>query len=184
MIATRTSLFACLVAATAACSKPPTGGATTDAVAPVTPRAAASSSTVLAEAVASASPAQRLVLEEAAQDTDALSLIRTKRLQAKADGRVLVVYVGATWCAPCKRFKAEVESGRLDARLGNTTLLAFDADRDAARLAAAGYSFQFVPFVALPGADGRPADTKQATRNGGDAWRELLGKLEAWQSGT
>lgn len=184
MIATRTSLFACLFAATAACSKPPTGsGVTTDAVASAAQQAAASS-TVREEAVASASPAQRLVLEEAAQDTDALSLIRTKRLQAKADGRVLVVYVGATWCAPCKRFKAEVESGRLDARLGKTTLLAFDADRDADRLAAAGYSFRFVPFVALPGADGRPADSQQATGKGGDAWRELLGKLDAWQSGT
>lgn len=132
----------------------------------------------------SAGPGQRLALVEAAQDIDALSLIRTKRLQAKADGRVLVVYVGATWCVPCKRFKAEVESGKLDARLGKTTLLAFDADRDADRLASAGYSFQFVPFVALPGPDGRPADTQQATGTGGDAWRELLGKLEAWQSGT
>jgi thiol-disulfide isomerase/thioredoxin len=121
-----------------------------------------------------------LKVVEATQDSDALSLVRTRRLEAKAEGRVLVVYVGATWCEPCKRFKAEVSSGRLDARFGKLTLLAFDADRDGDRLAAAGYTYRFVPFVALPAADGQPSDTQQATGKGGEAWRELLGKLDAW----
>jgi thiol-disulfide isomerase/thioredoxin len=125
----------------------------------------------------------RLELVEASQDSDALSLIRTKRLEAKAKGRVLVVYVGATWCEPCVRFKAEVTSGRLDERFGKLTLLAFDADKDGERLGAAGYTYRFVPFVALPGADGQPSDTQQAAGKGGAAWRELLGKLDAWQSG-
>ncbi len=105
-------------------------------------------------------------------------------MKAKAEGRVLVVYVGATWCEPCKHFKQEITSGRLDARLEHVTLLAFDADKDADRLAAAGYTFRFVPFVALPGADGRPSDTAQATGKGSGAWRELLGKLDAWQRGS
>lgn len=119
----------------------------------------------------------------ATQDSDAISLIRTERLKAKAAGRVLVVYVSATWCEPCKRFKEELRSGRLDARLAKVTLLAFDADADIDRLGAAGYTFRFVPFVALPGADGRAADTVEATGKGGQAWRELLGKLDAWQKG-
>mgnify|MGYP001026049720 CR=1 FL=1 len=137
-----------------------------------------------ATAVTAEAPAARGRIEvvEATADTDALSLVRTKRLEAKADGRVLVVYVGATWCAPCKRFKAELASGRLDERFSKVTLLAFDADKDGDRLGAAGYTYQFVPFVGLPGADGRPADTVQATGKGGEAWRELLGKLDAWQS--
>jgi thiol-disulfide isomerase/thioredoxin len=118
---------------------------------------------------------------EADGETDALSLIRTTRLQTK--GRTLVVYVGATWCEPCKRFKAEIASGRLDARLGKVTFLAFDADRDVDRLAAAGYTFRFVPFVALPGADGHPTDSQQATGKGSAAWQELLGKLDTWQRG-
>jgi thiol-disulfide isomerase/thioredoxin len=130
-----------------------------------------------------ASSAGRHLVVEAAQDTDALSLIRTKRLEAKAEGRVLVVYVGATWCEPCKRFKAEMSSGRLDERYGKVTLLAFDADKDGDRLGAAGYSYRFVPFVALPGVDGHPSDTQQATGKGGEAWRELLGKLDTWQGG-
>ena len=131
---------------------------------------------------ADAAPRGRLQFIEATQDSDALSLIRTRRLQAKADGRTLVVYVGATWCEPCKRFKAEIQSGRLDDRLGNLTLLAFDVDKDGDRLATAGYSYRFVPFVALPSAGGRPMETQQATGRGGDAWRELLVKLEAWQT--
>lgn len=124
----------------------------------------------------------RLLLVPAASDGDALSTIRTARLQAKADGRVLVVFVSATWCAPCKKLKEEIATGRLDARYATTTLLAFDADRDAERLLAAGYSFKFVPYVALPAADGHPADSQQATGSGSGAWRELLGKLDAWQA--
>lgn len=123
----------------------------------------------------------RVKLLEAANDTDALTLIRTRRLEAKAESRVLVVYVGAKWCEPCRRFKAELDSGRLDARLGKVTLLMFDVDKDGDRLSAAGYSYRFIPFVGLPGADGQPTDTTQAAGKGGDAWRELLAKLDTWQ---
>jgi thiol-disulfide isomerase/thioredoxin len=117
----------------------------------------------------------------ASQDTDALSLVRTERLKAKGEGRVLVVYAGATWCEPCKRFKEEVHTGHLDDKLPRVTILAFDADRDTDRLAAAGYRFSFIPFVALPGADGHPTDTQEARGKGGNAWRELIAKLETWE---
>ncbi|MBX3228205.1 MAG: thioredoxin family protein [Labilithrix sp.] len=139
---------------------------------------------VAASAASSSAPAERgkVVVQAAAADGDAISIIRTARLQAKAQGRVLVVYVSATWCEPCKRLKAEIEAGSLDDRLGKTTLLAFDADKDVERLGAAGYSFKFVPYVALPGPDGQPADSQQATGKGSNAWKELLGKLDAWQA--
>jgi thiol-disulfide isomerase/thioredoxin len=134
-------------------------------------------------AAASATPERpKLVVVPAEADRDAVSTIRTARLQAKAEGRVLVVFVSATWCPPCKKMKSEIEAGNLDARLGKTTLLAFDADRDDARLKAAGYTFKFVPFVALPGPDGAPADSQQATGEGKEAWKELLAKLDAWQA--
>lgn len=124
----------------------------------------------------------KLVVQPAEADRDAISAIRSARLQAKAEGRVLVVFVSATWCPPCKKMKSEIDAGHLDARLGKTTLLAFDADRDEARLKAAGYAFKYVPFVALPGADGQPADSQQATGEGKEAWKELLAKLDAWQA--
>lgn len=126
-------------------------------------------------------PGEGIRLMTAAADGDALSTIRTARLQAKSEGRVLIVYVSATWCEPCRRMKDEIHVGHLDAQLGKTTLLAFDADKDGDRLASAGYKFGFIPFVALPGADGHPSDSLEAKGKGSNAWRELLGKLEEWQ---
>ncbi|HVH41551.1 MAG TPA: hypothetical protein VM925_04385 [Labilithrix sp.] len=173
-----------LVAATA-CNPPATKpGITTDGPSSSALETATTASGSVHADAGRPSERNQLQVIEATQDTDALSLIRTRRLEARANGRVLVVYVGATWCEPCKRFKAEVRSGRLDEQLGKTTLLAFDVDKDGDRLGAAGYTYAFVPFVALPGADGRPADTQQASGRGGEAWRELLGKLHAWQRGT
>jgi len=95
---------------------------------------------------------------------------------------VLVVYAGAGWCEPCKRFKNAIQTGSLDDKLAKTTLLVFDADRDTDRLAAAGYKFQFIPYVAVPGADGHPADSAEARAKGSESWRELVAKLEAWQA--
>lgn len=162
------------------------GGITNDAPQPASSASTAtlttpSASTTTASAATSATRAARPKVVEASADADTLSLIRTQRLQARADSRVLVVYVSATWCDPCKKFKMELDSGRLDDRLAKITFLAFDADKDMDRLGSAGYKFKFVPFVALPSADGSPSDSQQATGKGGDAWKELLGKLDAWQ---
>jgi hypothetical protein len=170
------------VLALAACNPSTTKGGITSDGPTVSPTAVSSAVAPAASATPDATAAGGHVkVVEATQDSDALTLIRTRRLEAKAESRVLVVYVGATWCEPCKRFKAEVQSGRLDDRLGKVTLLAFDADKDGDRLGASGYTYKFVPFVALPASDGRPADTQEATGKGGQAWRELLGKLDTWQ---
>lgn len=169
----------------AACNDPPRPAIVQDSSATTTTTTAASPSA--AQPMKSSSGATdvkgaSLKVIQATQDSDALSQIRTKRLEAKAEGRVLVVYVGATWCEPCKKMKEEIESGRLDARLGKTTFLAFDADKDQDRLGGAGYTFKFVPYVALPGADGRPAETAEAKGKGAYAYREILGSIEGWQS--
>ncbi len=67
----------------------------------------------------------------------------------------LVVYVGASWCGPCQEFHAALERGELDQRLKGVTFLEFDADRDSARLAAAGYGGRLIPRFALPDDQGR-----------------------------
>ncbi len=68
----------------------------------------------------------------------------------------MVVYVGATWCEPCQRFHRAALNGELDAQFPRVTLVAFDADRDGERLAAAGYAWKkYIPLFALPGPDGR-----------------------------
>jgi thiol-disulfide isomerase/thioredoxin len=177
------------------CQSPPSPGVVKDAPSAVRPTAAsatatsatAASATATATSAASAAadPAKshaKVVVVEAAEDMDALSQIRTERLKAKTQGRVLVVYVGAKWCEPCRKFKQEIHSGALDGRLSAVTLLAFDADKDQDRLATVGYTFRFIPYVALPGADGQAVDSQEARGKGAAAWRELLGKLEAWQT--
>jgi thiol:disulfide interchange protein len=158
--------------------------------APATPSAAEMRTNATATATATASAdadahgtgAKGVRVVVAPQDADALSVVRTERLRAKAEGRVLVVYAGAAWCEPCKRFKNAIQTGSLDDKLAKTTLLVFDADRDTDRLAAAGYTFQFIPYVAVPGADGHPTDSIETRAKGSESWRELIGKLETWQA--
>jgi thiol-disulfide isomerase/thioredoxin len=73
---------------------------------------------------------------------------------ARGDATI-VVYVGASWCEPCRRFHEAAAAHQLDAAFGGLRLLAFDADRDAQALDAAGYRSEMVPLFALPGRDGR-----------------------------
>lgn len=75
--------------------------------------------------------------------------------RAKQDNRRLVVYVGATWCEPCRRFHEAAQAGQLDDAFANLRFIEFDLDRDRDRLAADGYASQMIPLIALPGPDGR-----------------------------
>ena len=149
----------------------------------VTSASASSAATATSAAPTTSGDAHAaLKMVDAEADSDALSTIRTERLKAKAEGRVLIVYSGAKWCEPCRRFKDEAHSGRLDGQLSKTTLLVFDADRDTERLAAAGYKFEFIPYVALPGPDGHPAEFNEARGKGSDSWKALVTSLVTWQS--
>lgn len=74
---------------------------------------------------------------------------------AKTSGERVVVYVGAEWCEPCKRFHEAVEAGELDEQLAGVRFLEFDADRDQSRLNAGGFTGRYIPRFALPGDDGK-----------------------------
>ena len=67
----------------------------------------------------------------------------------------VLVYVGATWCEPCQRFHEAVQRGELNGALNGLRFLEFDQDRDASALKVAGYSYQYIPVLALPDPDGR-----------------------------
>ncbi len=67
----------------------------------------------------------------------------------------VLVYVGASWCEPCQRFHEAVQKGELNGPLNGLRFLEFDQDRDAGALKVAGYSYQFIPVLALPDPDGR-----------------------------
>jgi len=170
-----------LASLTFACERPSTG--------PLAQPSSSSTAVAVATVQASAPsqvprPAGKLRVIEAPGDVDAASLIRTERLRAKAEGKSLVVYAGASWCEPCRKFHELAKSGSIDAELGNITLLHFDATRDEDRLAAAGYRYKFIPFFALAGADG--SMTAQYETKGdasADTMRAIVRALAAWQPG-
>jgi thiol:disulfide interchange protein len=74
--------------------------------------------------------------------------------EADASGKRVLVYVGATWCEPCKRFHKALESGQLDEQLAGTQFIEFDADRDGAELRAAGYRSKYIPLFSVPDQSG------------------------------
>lgn len=74
--------------------------------------------------------------------------------QAEVSGARVLVYVGATWCQPCKRFHEALETGELDQPLAGTHFLEFDADDDRAELRAAGYASKYIPLFSVPDSSG------------------------------
>ncbi len=99
--------------------------------------------------------ARGLRIQHAPGGADAAKVVRDEQARAKADGRDVVVYVGAKWCEPCQRFHKAADAGLLDADFPTLTLLEFDLDEDRERLATAGYVSEYIPLFALPSADGR-----------------------------
>jgi hypothetical protein len=110
---------------------------------------------VLAGATCKAPPSPRLEIESATAGDDAAALIHDANQRAEHDHRRLLVYVGAKWCEPCRRFHEAAERGELVGRFGELRLYEFDLDRDGARLARAGYNPRLIPLFALPQPDGR-----------------------------
>ncbi len=111
------------------------------------------SAEVAAASTPPSAPAGKLRIVEP-PDGSVDAIVRDALAGARADGRTLVVYVGATWCEPCQHFHHAAERGQLDAAFPHMTLLEFDLDRDRERLAAAGYVSKYIPLFALPGPDG------------------------------
>lgn len=92
--------------------------------------------------------------------SDVAQLVRAERDKAAADGRELIVYVGAKWCEPCQRFHHAAEAGELDADFPNLSILSFDLDEDRDRITAAGYMSKLIPLFVRPGPDGRASDRR------------------------
>ena len=106
----------------------------------------------------SAAASARLV--DAAASGDVALLVTAQVAASTASGRTTLVYVGATWCEPCERFRAAVQKGELNDAFGQVDFLVFDLDKDAARLDAAGYGSRMIPLVVVPGPDGRGTDKR------------------------
>jgi hypothetical protein len=106
--------------------------------------------------------------------------VQDQETKLRARGRTVLVYEGATWCEPCQRFHEAARSGKLDGALADLTLLEFDADRDAERLAMAGYMSNLIPLFAAPGSDGRASGKQiEGGIKGNGSVDELVGRLRA-----
>lgn len=85
---------------------------------------------------------------------DAASVVKRELERAQIDKKRLLVYVGATWCEPCKRFHDAAEAGQLDGVFPNLRLVEFDLDVDSERLSRAGYASKMIPLFAIPTENG------------------------------
>lgn len=119
-----------------------------------------------ASSSAALSPAPPLILArgirfvKADPEDDVAKLVRSERAKAAADGRDLVVYVGARWCEPCQRFHEAAKRGDLDGEFPELTILEFDLDEDRDRIGRAGYVSKLIPLFVLPGEDGRASSRR------------------------
>jgi thiol-disulfide isomerase/thioredoxin len=105
--------------------------------------------------------------------------VKAKRDELRAKKRTLLVYVGATWCEPCRRFHEASEQGELDRDFPNLTLLEFDLDKDGAVLAQAGYTPRYIPYFGVPAEDGRATDRSiEGSVKGDQAVSYLTPKLK------
>jgi|GEM_PF-2495893 len=90
-----------------------------------------------------------------APDGDVPAVVKAEVARARNVGADLVVYIGATWCEPCRRFKHAVAAGRLDRLLAGVVFLDFDFDISEQQLNAAGYAGRLIPRFVVPDASGR-----------------------------
>jgi thiol-disulfide isomerase/thioredoxin len=116
--------------------------------------------------------------------TDVTDAVKAAYAKERAEGRTMLVYVGATWCEPCQRFHHAVERGELDAAFPRLSFLAFDADKDGEALANGGYFSRLIPLMALPNADGKASGKQiEGSVKGEGALGDLQPRLRALIAG-
>ena len=135
---------------------------------------------VFVVACSKTAPSSRVELVEAAPTGDAAAYIAGELARGQREGVPVLVYVGATWCEPCRDFHAAAAAGTLDAQLAPIRFLEFDLDRDGERLAAAGYRSALVPLFARPAADGRASgEQTDGVQQGGGYVEQLTPRIRA-----
>jgi len=91
-----------------------------------------------------------------------------------------LVYVGAPWCEPCRRFHDALKSGELDQALPGLRFIEYDFDTNKDALAAEGYSSRMVPLFAIPKPDGRASGRNiNGSIKGEGAVGNILPRLQA-----
>ncbi len=168
------------VALVLACDPAPAQQPAATAPAPVTaasPAAAAGdgkASAVAAAASPAAAGARPILITGGGEGTIADAV----RAELGRGSGPLVVYVGASWCEPCRRFHDALVAGELDRELAGARFLEYDLDLDRERLTAAGYTSRMIPLFALPGPDGRASGRQiEGGIKGPGAARHIVARL-------
>jgi thiol-disulfide isomerase/thioredoxin len=105
--------------------------------------------------------ASRPQLLSAPAQSDAVApLVAAELARARTQHATLLVYVGATWCEPCRRFHDALTAGELDASLPDLRFLEFDYDKSHDALSRAGYVSQLIPLFAVPNDDGTASERR------------------------
>jgi thiol-disulfide isomerase/thioredoxin len=116
----------------------------------------------------------------AAPAGDVAATVQRELTRAKAEGKRLVVYVGATWCEPCQYFHDAAQRGELDSVFPDLRLLEFDLDRDQEALTRAGYASKMIPLFALPKDDGTGSGQQiEGSIKGAGAVGQITPRLKA-----
>jgi thiol:disulfide interchange protein len=95
-----------------------------------------------------------------AKPSEVAPIIAAELKKARAQHATLIVYVGASWCEPCRRFHDALGAGELDATLPNLQFLEFDYDQSRDALARAGYVSTLIPLFAIPKEDGTASERR------------------------
>lgn len=132
-----------------------------------------------------ASERPELIAAELSATGDLGALLRSETARATTDGRKLVVYVGATWCEPCRRFHDALKAGSLHAAFPKVRFLELDADRHARPIQGAGCQSDFIPLFALPDANGRCSPTARIAGSikGDGAVANIVPRLQSLLAG-
>jgi len=109
------------------------------------------------------------------------SFVQRVAKRAATSNEKVIVYVGAKWCEPCQRFKKALYAGELNDRgLSGVRFVEYDYDRDAERLAPAGYKTRYLPLFAVPKADGSTSEHRfMGARKGPGAVDFIVPRLTA-----
>jgi thiol-disulfide isomerase/thioredoxin len=99
---------------------------------------------------------------------------------AKAQNITTIVYVGASWCEPCRHFHQALQDGEYDAALPNVHFIEYDHDVAGNALVADGYTSKLLPLFAIPKPDGRCSTRSiEGSVKGRSAVENLRGRLRA-----
>lgn len=105
-------------------------------------------------------PARPKLIAAASSSGDVSGICAAELEKAHAAHATLVVYVGAPWCEPCRRFHDALAAGQLDEAFPDVRFLEFNHDQSKDALAKSGYVSELIPLFAIPKRDGTASERR------------------------